>query len=366
MQRLFEPADHHLDGRVSALASDASFQSAAAICANVFGDSITNSSVAIREAEAQEVPMWLHPKDLRSRLARLPGDGRMRSMNALTLSAGDLLLEVLPALGGAVTRFTRRDFQIFRETPANPSSVSDTASFPLIPFSNRVRAGRFRFGDTAYQIPVDKRDARFTNHGHTRHLPWEVVGSSAAGLLLRFTQAEPGVTWPFPFTAEQRFELSPSALTMMVRIRNDHTSPTPAGIGFHPYFTRTPDTKLRFSAECVWEADELDISVRSTAPAGRFDFSTGKALETPLINHAYSGWNGTAEITHTSGVRIVISATGALNHLIFFTPEGRNFFGFEPVSHRPDALNPLADPRDQGMAILSPGKWLEGRVTIAV
>jgi aldose 1-epimerase len=290
----------------------------------------------------------------------------MHSMNALILSAGDMRLEVLPTLGGAVTRFTLGDFPIFRETAAAPGSVSDAASFPLIPFSNRVRAGRFKFGHTSYQIPVDKRDARFANHGHTRHLPWQVIGSSTSRLTLRFSQAEPEPAWPFPFTAEQQFELSPSALTMRAKIRNDHVSLAPAGIGFHPYFTRQPGTTLRFSAECVWEADELDISVRSAVPGGRFGFAAGKVMETPLINHAYGGWDGKAEIIHPSSFQIDINATDAFNHLVLFTPEGRNFFGFEPVSHRPDALNPLADLRDQGMAILSPGEWMEGSITITI
>ncbi len=296
----------------------------------------------------------------------LGGYNTLAQMNTFTLSAGDLMLDVQPALGGAVTRFTAGGFPVFRETPATLGSVSDTASFPLIPFSNRIRAGRFQFGGTSYQIPVDKRDPRFTNHGHTRHLPWDAVTCGATRLTLRFTQAEPNAAWPFPFTAEQVFELTPSALTMQARIRNDHAGPAPAGIGFHPYFTRLPGTKLRFAADCVWEADELDISVRSVAPIGRFDFSMGKALEMPLINHAFGGWNGAAEILHPSGIRILVSATEALDHLIFFTPEGKNFFGFEPVSHRPDALNKLADPQDRGMAILAPGAWLEGGMTITI
>ncbi len=287
-------------------------------------------------------------------------------MNALILSAGDMRLEVLPTLGGAVTRFTFGDFPIFRQTAVAPDSVSDTASFPLIPFSNRIRAGRFKFGGTVYQIPVDKRDARFANHGHTRHRSWQVIGSSASRLTLRFTQAKPEPAWPFPFTAEQQFELSPRALTMRAKIRNDDVGSAPAGIGFHPYFTRQPGATLRFSAQCVWETDELDISVRSALPAERFDFAAGKVMETPLINHAYGGWDGKAEIIQPSSFQIDINATDAFNHLVLFTPEGRNFFGFEPVSHRPDALNPLADLRDQGMAILSPGEWLEGSITITI
>jgi len=287
-------------------------------------------------------------------------------MNSTILRAGELLLEVEPSLGGAVTRFTSGTFPIFREALAPPASVSDCASFPLIPFSNRIRDGRFTFSGARFQIPPDKRDQRFTNHGHTRHLPWQVIASSPTGLTLRFTQPEPALSWPFPFTAEQEFHLSPNRLTLRARIRNDHATPAPAGIGFHPYFTRLPDTALGFSADCLWETDELDIPIRSAPPVGRFDFAPGKMLEVPLINHAYGGWNGTAEIIHPSRLRILISATAELNHLILFTPEGKNFFGFEPVSHRPDALNTLADERDQGMTVLLPGEILEGRVDITM
>ena len=38
----------------------------------------------------------------------------------------------------------------------------------------------------------------------------------------------------------------------------------------------------------------------------------------------------------------------------------------EPVTHRPDALNPNGDPRDQGMTILRPGEALEGTIDILV
>jgi aldose 1-epimerase len=287
-------------------------------------------------------------------------------MHATILQAGDLFLEIYPSLGGAVTRFTSGEFPIFRQTPEKPASVSDCASFPLIPFSNRIRNGRFSFAGAAFQIPLDKRDPRFTNHGHTRHHPWQVAASTPTDLTLRFSQPEPTPSWPFPFTAEQEFNLSPGRLTMRARIRNDHTMPAPAGIGFHPYFTRLPDTALGFAADCIWETDELDIPVRSAPPVGRFGFTPGKAIEAPLINHAYGGWNGTAEIIHPSRLRVLINATAELNHLILFTPAGKNFFGFEPVSHRPDALNPLADERDQGITILSPGESLEGRMDITV
>lgn len=287
-------------------------------------------------------------------------------MGSTILRAGNLVLDVDPLLGGAVTRFTAGGFPVFREWQQKPASVSDCASFPLIPFSNRVRNGRFSFGGAAFQIALDKKNPQFANHGHTRHHPWQVVACTETGLSLRFTYPEPSWAWPFPFTAEQHFELTPTRLTMRASIRNDHTALAPAGIGFHPYFTRLPDTVLGFSAGCVWETDELDISVRSAVPEGRFSFTPAKAIEALPINHAYGGWNGSAAIIHPSGLRILINATAAFSHLILFTPAGKDFFGFEPVSHRPDALNGLADARDEGMTVLLPGESLEGYVDVTV
>jgi aldose 1-epimerase len=288
------------------------------------------------------------------------------AMTAITLRAGDLELGIDPSLGGAISRFAAGDFPIFRETPATPASVSDYASFPLIPFSNRIRSGLFHFGGGQVQIPVDKRDPRFTNHGHTRHLPWLATHRTPASLSLRFTQSEPSPLWPFPFTAGQEFQLEPNRLTLRAWLRNAHTQAAPAGIGFHPYFTRLPDTALGFFATHVWETDALDIPVRSSLAAGRFDFTVTRPIEMPLINHAYGGWNGAAEIIHPGKLHLAIEASGAFDHLILFTPEGKGFFGFEPVSHRPDGFNPLPDPADAGIAVLAPGETIEGRMEITL
>jgi aldose 1-epimerase len=66
--------------------------------------------------------------------------------------------------------------------------------------------------------------------------------------------------------------------------------------------------------------------------------------------------------------RPLLTLTGSkgFSHLVLFTPEGKPYFAAEPVTHRPDALNPNGDPRDQGMTILRPGEALEGVIEIVV
>lgn len=65
--------------------------------------------------------------------------------NSLTLRAGDLELVLSPSLGGAIRQFSwiggGQRVALLRESHANAKSVLDMASFPLVPYVNRIRGG---------------------------------------------------------------------------------------------------------------------------------------------------------------------------------------------------------------------------------
>ena len=68
---------------------------------------------------------------------------------SLTLSGGDLLLVLSPGLGGAIRDFSfvggGGHIPLLRPARAGADAVLDMASFPLVPFVNRIRGGRFSF-----------------------------------------------------------------------------------------------------------------------------------------------------------------------------------------------------------------------------
>ena len=67
----------------------------------------------------------------------------------LTLSAADLELQLSPSVGGAISRLSYISESgprpILREGHSQLQNVLEAASFPLVPFVNRVRGGSFSF-----------------------------------------------------------------------------------------------------------------------------------------------------------------------------------------------------------------------------
>ncbi len=76
------------------------------------------------------------------------------------LRAGPAILAVSPVAGGSITRYTSRHDGVTFEwmRPALPEAVPNrsagsTSSFPLVPFSNRIRNAAFRFRGRVIQLP---------------------------------------------------------------------------------------------------------------------------------------------------------------------------------------------------------------------
>lgn len=289
-------------------------------------------------------------------------------MRIMALRHGNFSLGIAPDLGGAIAYFRLGDAPVMRETPEaalEAGEISQFSSFPLIPFSNRIRAGAFNFNGTTYQLPLDAKDPRNANHGASRNSPWLVISETASSAMLRYNYS-PAEThhqpWPFSFTARQNFTLTSAGLHYQASLTNTHHSSTPAGIGLHPYFVRTGSTRLQFSSARMWQKDDFNIPILSQPPAAAFNFSVPRRLEPILIDHCFSHWAGQAKIT--DAITTTITAETIFQHLILYTPLDKPFFALEPVSHRPDAINPNHDEFDQPMHILNPGETLTGSVTI--
>ena len=73
----------------------------------------------------------------------------MSSETILKLSAGRLRLELSPSVGGAISAFEWNDGDaprpILRKCHNRLENVLDAASFPLVPYVNRIRGGHFTF-----------------------------------------------------------------------------------------------------------------------------------------------------------------------------------------------------------------------------
>lgn len=273
------------------------------------------------------------------------------------LESDALRVLLAPSLGGSILRFDRRSgadwIPVMRPTPDPPAGILDCACFPLIPFSNRIRDGRFAFRGRVIQLAANMAGDPSPIHGQGWRASWTPVAITRDAATLTFTHASG--EWPWAYEARQTLMLDANGLSIALECRNLDRLPMPCGLGLHPYFDCTPATLLDASVRGVWTIDDDVLPVAHVVPSGRHDLSLGPICGRGLDN-GYDGWDGLALIRQPElghDIRIRAPDTGFLQ--IYAPPEG-SVIVVEPVTHANDALSPPeANWRVLGMRVLEPG-----------
>jgi aldose 1-epimerase len=292
----------------------------------------------------------------------------MREMNA-----GDLRVTIDEATGGAIATFTAGDFAVLRgvaDFRLEAEHGRAVGAYPLIPYANRVAGGRFSFGGEDFQLGLNFAGHPNSLHGNAWMRVWDVVSADAARVHLALDHRpphDPVAQWPYAYHTEMIFTLDADGLTVDMSIRNDDTRPFPAGLGLHPYVSREPGTTLQFDADTVWQNGSDALPISREAVAGHWDFTRAREVTNTQIDECYAGWGGTATVDWPSvGRRLTIETGPPFDHIQLYTPPLRDFFGLEPVSNMPDAVNRMEQVSDNGLRILAPGDTLSGSIRMSV
>jgi aldose 1-epimerase len=293
----------------------------------------------------------------------------MTEQAPLCLRRGDFVLDLCPKWGGAIAEFRSGERALLR--PAGNAFLQHgdprlAACFPLVPFSNRIADGRFRFQGRIYQLDRNFPPEPHAIHGHGWQHPWVVADASASRAELTFRHAVSGT--PFDYRARQIFALHDDGLEVALEVTNAGDGPMPAGIGLHPYFRRTDGVTLRARLDHVWHPDERKIPKRRVALPATWDFARRLRLAPLDLDHCFDGWDGRAELHWPeTDFTLVIEATPPLRHLVIYVPPGQDFFCIEPVSHVNDGFNLLDRGVDgTGVRVLAPGETLDAAVRFRV
>ena len=269
-------------------------------------------------------------------------------------------VRVAPSLGGAIVDARWRGRDVLRPTPAAElaaRNVRKTACYPLVPFSNRIAFGAFRFGDARYTLAKNLAGISHAIHGVGFQRTWSVHASAANAIDMRFTHT-PDEHWPFAFEAHQRIAIDGDTLTLSLRVTNTDTRNAPCGVGWHPFFpldTSAGATHLNTAWTSMLVSDANDLPCAETQPP---QFGS---LDETVVDNCFTGWHRSARID-TPHHRITIEASDALRCAVLFRPAGQPFFAFEPVSHANNALNGNEPP----MHVLSRGEALEASVAMSM
>jgi aldose 1-epimerase len=260
-------------------------------------------------------------------------------------------VEILPALGGAVGRFTWDGRDVLRPAPAGTGDVLATGSFPLVPFCNRIRDGRFSFGGQAVTLSPNLGDHPHALHGQGWRGAWTVVSASEVEAVLAFDHA--AGEWPWAYRAEQRFALGDDGLRIELSVTNTGTEPMPAGLGFHPYFPARDGERLQAAVTGVWMIDGDCLPTTHVEGPWRSDWAAGAPTAvSELIDNCYTGWNGVATLSAPGGAGTTLTASPQCRWLHVYSPPGADFICAEPVANRPDPFS----GEDSGIVVLAPGE----------
>ena len=287
------------------------------------------------------------------------------------LRAGPAILTVSPAAGGSITRYTSQhdDRTVEWLRPALPEAVRDrsaggTSSFPLVPFSNRIRNAAFRFHGRVIQLPQNFQPELHAIHGHGWRAPWRVAARSDAGLTLEYRH--PADAWPWSYRAEQTFTLTPDLLAVRFTVTNEASDPMPVGFGLHPYFVRTPRVRVRAAVGRMWRADANAMPAELIAPPPGLSLDgAGLSPDATVLDNNFVAFGGRATVEWPEwNARLDVTADPIYACLVIYTPAGRDFFCVEPATNCIDGFNLAEDGRiDTGLIVLAPGDTAVGTVS---
>lgn len=263
----------------------------------------------------------------------------MTNSDAVELADGRASLVVSPRQGAAILRYDAlRPGRVPTPVIKPSTGLMKFGSQLLIPWSNRISGGGFEFEGRYHAIEPNVEGEPFPLHGDGFQRPWRLTRRTGTEMELVL---ENGAIGPYRYHANVRYALEDGALAAVLTVENRAAMRLPYGLGFHPWFPRSPHTLLQASATRVWLEDERHLPTVVVPLASRpdWDFSQAALLPDSWVNNAFEGWDGRALITQPDDAIIVtLEASSTLNVFVLYSPaRDADFFCFEPVSHVVDA-----------------------------
>ncbi len=301
----------------------------------------------------------------------------------LVLSAGELQAVLAPRVGGSIAAFTRRwrEGRGLREVhwlrPATATGLAnanplDMASFPLLPFCNRIRNGRADFEGRGIRMPPNHpaADSPHPLHGLGWLLPWQVESAGDAQASLSFVH-EADASWPWRFSARQQFALHERVLAVTIGVTNEDGVAMPVGLGHHPYFPHSPGTRVTSPVDAMWASDDEVMPLRLERGGAVDALRRGVELATLDLDNNFTGWRRSTRIewpadVHGPARALTMEAEPPLDYFVLYCPRGYAYFCAEPVSQCTDWLNllPQYGHAALGGARLAPRETLTARFTL--
>jgi len=281
-------------------------------------------------------------------------------MAELILRADGLEAGLKPHAGGAFTHFADltgpEPVDLFRRGKPGFEDALDSACFPLVPFCNRVRDGRFTFRGREVRLPPNMPGQKHPLHGQGWRGAWHVLEATESLAQIEFRH-EAG-DWPWAYLSRLTAMIKDRGLEVVLSCRNLSDQTMPCGLGLHPYYPCDSQTVLDTRVAEVWTIDDEIMPVKSEPAAGRYDLKDKKVCGQDLDN-GYDGWSGEAAFRWPNRGR-GLQLTSEAPRFQLYSPKEGGLIAAEPVTNANAALNrPEAEWEALGLWLLEPGQRVQ-------
>ena len=276
----------------------------------------------------------------------------------LTLSSSTLELQLSPSIGGTISRLaylgTGGRTPVLRDGHTPPENVLEAASFPLVPYVNRVRDGSFTFrGRTVSMAPNMPGDPS-PLHGQGWLNPWNVEEADEGRAVLSYRH-EPD-EWPWAYEARQELRVEEAVLWVGLTCRNTSGDAMPCGLGQHPYFPCRATTRIETGVTHAWTIDDKVLPLEKVPATGRYDLIDRLICGQDLDN-GFGGWSGRALMNDPDWPFELEMSSPQARFFQIYSPASGGIFVAEPVTHANAAMNaPECDWAELGLRVLEPGE----------
>lgn len=241
-------------------------------------------------------------------------------------------------------------------------------NFHMLPYSNRIRDGRFSHAGSTVQLNHAEQHAI---HGALRKRPWQVTARTNNSATAQYDSRTDGnINWPWPILATVSYTLTNDTLITQMTLTNHGGSSMPAGMGWHPYFCRIvagAHPSLTIAAGGMYP--DTDGDCLPTGPAislpNSLNFATARDLDPDeRMDHCLAGFVTPATIAWPdAGITLEMHASNNCTHLVLFNPD-EPYFAVEPVTNANDGVNLTTMGIDAGVVDLAPGETLRAEMKL--
>jgi len=288
-------------------------------------------------------------------------------MSQKILENKKLLLEISPNMGESILRFIDKEKKtnIFRSFPLKKRqgkyNCYFSGYFATIPYFGAIHKKTFFYKDKYINLPRTHILEPDTIHGEGWVNKWKVKKNTKNILVLEFLHNGKN-SFPFKYQSIQTFNLTKDSLIIRLKIINLDKSKFHCGIGFHPWFTISKDSKIFSNTFSYLNQTKINkFNIKEMINSKSLDLNKTK------IDETFLKWNGRSKLILNKHIKLEIINKKNVGNLHVYSPPRENFFCIEPVTNIRDSFLVMKNSKAyHGLKILNPKKSFEAAVEFKI